>query len=59
MPMHQVKPLPKETQELDRSTLGSNEKHDLDEIVKMVSCNFSQALAEIMAAQERRRRPRD
>lgn len=59
MPRHQVKPLPKEPEELDRSTLGPDEKHDLNEIVKVVSRNFSRALAEIMAAQERRRRPKD
>lgn len=59
MPKQQVKPLPKELDELDRSRLGPDEKHDLDEIVRMVSRNFSRALAEIMAAQERRRRPRN
>lgn len=59
MPRTQVKPLPQDLPQLDRSRFANEEKSDLDEIVRIVSRNFSRDLAEIMAAQERRRRPRD
>lgn len=59
MPREQVKSLPRDANSLDRSRLAPDEMHDLNEIVKTVSHNFSQALQEIMIAQGRRRREKD
>ena len=58
MPREQVKPLPGDEPEPDRSKLALVDKRELDEIVEVVSKNFARDLDAIMEAQEKRRRAR-